>query len=103
MSAINIGLKDLAIIGVRLGDKISIHSNQVSASVDIQVHGDWEFPFGSRKSGNKMSVDFRQNADDKIGMNPSRTFSCDNRNRQGYTSHAYTRRQAHERSYEVHG
>ena len=51
-----------------------MHVNQVIASIEIKRHGDRDFPFGSQKSGNETSVDFGRNADDKIGMNPSRTI-----------------------------
>ena len=61
--------KELAIGRVRLGNNLIAEANQVSASIDRREHSDWDFPFKSRKSGNKMSVDFERNADDKIGMN----------------------------------
>ena len=35
---------------------------------------DWDLPFGSPKSGKKMSVNFWWNADEKNGMKPSRTI-----------------------------
>ena len=72
--AINIGSKDLAIISARLGNNIITEANQASVVIYRWGHNDRDFPFGSRKSGNKMSVDFERNADDKIGMNPSRTI-----------------------------
>ena len=74
MSAITVGSKDIAIGSAQLGDNIIAEANQTSASIDIWGHGDWDFPFGSWKIGNKMSVDFGWNADEKIGMKPSRTI-----------------------------
>ena len=47
-----------------------MHANQASASIDRWGRVDWEFPFRSQESGNKMSVGFGQNADKKIEMNP---------------------------------
>ena len=38
---ITIGLKELTISSARLGDKIVLHANQVSAFIDRLVHGDW--------------------------------------------------------------
>ena len=70
----NIGLNDLAISSARLVDKLVVNTNQEIYSVDKLVHGDKDLPFGSQKSGNKMSVDFRQNTDDKFGVNPSITI-----------------------------
>ena len=51
-----------------------MHANQAIDFIEIQIHGDYDFPFGSWKSGNEMSIDFGRNADDKIGMNPLRTI-----------------------------
>ena len=51
-----------------------MHANQASASVDILVHVNRDFYFESRNIGKKISVDFGRNANDKIGMNPSRTI-----------------------------
>ena len=67
-------MKELAIARARLVRNLIAQDNQESASIDRQGHGDQEFPFHIFKSGNKMSVDFRRTADDKIGMNPSRTI-----------------------------
>ena len=53
-----------------MGEKLRMHAYQARAPIDIQGHSDGDFPFGSWKIGNKMSVDFGWNADDKIGMNP---------------------------------
>ena len=58
----------------RLGDKLIVESNQVSAYIERRGHGDRKFPSGSRKSGNEMTVEFGRNADDKTGMNPLRTI-----------------------------
>ena len=73
LSAIAIGSKYLAIISARFGDKLIVHSNQASASIDIRRHSDQEFSFGNQKSGYEMSVNFGKNADDEIRTNPSRT------------------------------
>ena len=73
--AVNIGSKDITIGSVWLGKYIILEANQSITSIDIQGHGDWESPFRSRKSGNKMSAYFGRNADDKIGMNPLRAIS----------------------------
>ena len=70
----DIGSKELAIGSARLSDKIIAETNQEIDYVDRQGRRDWGFSFGSHKSGNKMSDDFGRNADDKIGMNPSRTI-----------------------------
>ena len=69
-----IGSKELAVGSMRLGNNIMTEANQSSASIDRWVHGDWYLYLGSQKSGNKMSVDFGRNTDDKIGMEPSRTI-----------------------------
>ena len=66
--------KELVIGIAQLGDKLIAEANKSIASIDIQVQGDQEFPFVSWESGNKMSVDFGWNIDDKIGMNPLRTI-----------------------------
>ena len=66
--------KELEIGSVWLVENLITEANQASASIDIQGHSDWDFPFGSRKSGIKMSVDLRRNTDEKIGMNPSRAI-----------------------------
>ena len=73
-SAITTGSKYIAIISARLGCKLIVHANQSSTPIDRRVHSNCYFPFGSRKSGNKMSVYFRWNADGKILMNPLRTI-----------------------------
>ena len=70
----NIGLKDLVIGSVRLGDKLIAEDNQSRSSNDRGGHGDRESPFGSWKIGNKTSVDLGRNEYDKIGMKPSRTI-----------------------------
>ena len=59
---------------VQFGDKIIVEANQESTYIDIWVHGDKDFSFGSRKSGNKISVNFGRNVDDKITMNPLRAI-----------------------------
>ena len=59
---------------IGLGEKIIAEANQVSNSVDRRGHSDRYFPFGSRKSGNEMSVYFGRNANDKIGMNPLKSI-----------------------------
>ena len=74
LPATTIGLKYIEIGTVRLGNNIITEANQASVVIYRWGHNDRDFPFGSRKSGNKMSVDFERNADDKIGMNPSRTI-----------------------------
>ena len=50
--------KELAIVSVLLGDNIDVEANQDIASIYRYLHGDWYFPFGSWKSGNKIIVDF---------------------------------------------
>ena len=57
-----------------MGKKIIEEENQASDSIDRWGHGDWDFPFGSPKSGKKMSADFGRNLDEKIVMIPSRTI-----------------------------
>ena len=66
--------KELAIVSVLLGDNIDVEANQDIASIYRYLHGDWYFPFGSWKSGNKIIVDFGWNVDDKIVMNPLSTI-----------------------------
>ena len=56
-----------------------MHANRESAPIDRLGNSDQDFPFGIWKSGNGMSVDFGQNADNKIGMNPSRTIKSTHR------------------------
>ena len=72
--ATTIGSEDIMIGSARLGKNIIANANQDISSVDIRVRGGQYLPFGSQKIGNEMSVDFRGNADEKIGMNPSRTI-----------------------------
>ena len=74
LSATTIGLKDIAIGSSWLGGKLIKEDNQASASIDRRGNGVQEFHFGSWKSGNKTSVDFGRNADERIGMNPSITI-----------------------------
>ena len=74
LSETTIGLKELAIGSARLGDNIIAEDNQASNIIDRRVHGNQDLPFGSQKSGNKMSVYFGLNIDDKIEMNPSITI-----------------------------
>ena len=73
-TATTIGSKYLTINSAFLCDKIIPETNQASAFIYRRGHGYQEFPFKSQKSGNKMTVDFGRNTDDKIGMNPSRTI-----------------------------
>ena len=58
-----IGSKELAVGSMRLGNNIMTEANQSSASIDKKGHRDQDFPFGSRKSVNEMSVDLGWNAD----------------------------------------
>ena len=51
-----------------------VEDNKASTSVDRWERSDRDSPFGSRKSGIKISVDFGQNVDDKIAMNLSRSI-----------------------------
>ena len=67
---IYIGSKYLTISSARLGDKLTVNSNQASAPMDRRGQVDTKSPLGSRESGNNMSVDFRWNAENEIGMNP---------------------------------
>ena len=57
-----------------MDNKLIVHSKQLSTPIDIQEHGDQYFLFGSRKSGNKISVNFGRNIDEKIGMKPLRNI-----------------------------
>ena len=68
------GSKELAVGSEILGDKLIAHANQDSTSIDRQGKGYQDFPFGGRKDGNKIGVDFGWNADEKIVMNPSTTI-----------------------------
>ena len=70
LSATTIGSKELAIGSARLDNNIILESNQASTSIDRLGYSDQEFSSGSPKSGNKMSVGFRRNSYNKIGMNP---------------------------------
>ena len=55
-------------IGIsRLGDNLIREANQSRYYIDRLVQGDQDFH--SWKSANKICVDFRRSADDKIGMN----------------------------------
>ena len=72
--ATTIGLKELAIGSARLGNKIIPEDNQASNYLDRKGHGGWDLPCRSRKSGNKTSIDFGRNTDEKIGMIPSITI-----------------------------
>ena len=51
-----------------------IHTDQASDSIDRQVHGDQYIPFSSWNSCNKTSIDFGQNTNDVIYVNPLRTI-----------------------------
>ena len=68
LSAVTIGSKYLVIGSARLGDKIVLEAKQASTSIDRQGHGYQDFPFGSRKSGDGMSVDFGRNANEKLEL-----------------------------------
>ena len=54
----------------RLENKLIVEANQVSTYIYIRRHEDWGFSFRSWKIGDEMIVDFGQNTDDKITMNP---------------------------------
>ena len=69
LSEITIGSKELGIFSAQLDNKLIVHAKQVSTSIDIRGHGDREFPFGSRKSCDEMSIDFRQNTNNGLPMN----------------------------------
>ena len=71
LMAVTIGLKDLTICSAWLGDNIFSEANQSSTSIDTRGHCDWDFFFGSWKSGRKMSFYFGRNMGKKIAMNPS--------------------------------
>ena len=45
-----------------------MEENQASASIDREGHSDGNLPFWSRKSGNKMSVDFGRNPNEKLEL-----------------------------------
>ena len=74
MSAVNIGLKEIVIGSAKLDKNLIVEANQAITYIYRRGHGDQEFPFGSQKSCNKMSVDFGRNSDKTIGMNPSRSI-----------------------------
>ena len=73
LSATTIGSKELVISIARSYDTL-IHTNQVSYSIDIRVHDDWEISFRIQIIYNEMSIDFRRNKNDGICVNPSRTI-----------------------------
>ena len=73
LSAITIRSEELVIIRAHLDDTL-IHTNQVSASIDRQVHGDQEFSFGSWKSCDKMGINFGRKKNNVTSMKPSRTI-----------------------------
>ena len=62
------GSKDLAIGSKLLGNKLKVEAKQDSNFIDRLGHGDGVFSFGSWNSGNKTSVDFGQNADEKLEL-----------------------------------
>ena len=66
--------KELTVGGTRLGKNLIMEDNQSSASIARRENNTRALPFRSWKSGNNMSVDFGQNADDKIRMNPLRNI-----------------------------
>ena len=72
-TAVTICLKYIVIGSERLGKKLIAEANQEYTSIYIEGNSYWEFPCRSWKSGNKKSVDFRRNVDEKIAMNPSRS------------------------------
>ena len=74
LSEMTIGLKYLALRSAWLGNKLIVYANKLGDSIDRRENFERDFPYGSLKSGNKMSVDFGRNADEKIGMNPLRTI-----------------------------
>ena len=69
LSDIAIWSKELAISIERLDNTI-IHTNQAISSIDRQGNSEWDMSFGSRKSCNKMSIDFGRNMHDDIYVNP---------------------------------
>ena len=56
--------QELTIGNAGLVNNLIVESNQESGSVDIRGNGDREFPFRILNSGNKISVDFGQKADE---------------------------------------
>ena len=71
--AITTGSEELALHRVRLGKNI-IHTNQSCTSIDRQGHNDWYISFESRNSCNKITINFKWNKNDGIGVNPSKTI-----------------------------
>ena len=67
---ITVGSKELA-IGKAHSNNTLIHTNQSSAFIDRWVHSDWGISFGIWKSCKKMIIDFRQNTNIGICVNPS--------------------------------
>ena len=74
LPSLTIESDDLDIGSARLGNRLIAEDNKASTSVDRWERSDRDSPFGSRKSGIKISVDFGQNVDDKIAMNLSRSI-----------------------------
>ena len=71
--AINIGSEEIMISRARL-DEMLINTNQSSTSLHIRGPDDQDFSFRSKKSCDKMSIDFEHNMHNSIRMNPSRTI-----------------------------
>ena len=69
LSAVTIGSKKLAISRARL-DNMLINTNQASDSIYRWVNSDLGISFGSFNSGNKISIDFGQNMNYDIRVNP---------------------------------
>ena len=74
LQEVHIRSKYLVVGSAQLGDNLITESDQESTSIDIWLHGEWDFLFGSMKSGNKMSVYIGQKMDDKIAKSPSRAI-----------------------------
>ena len=72
-SVINLGSKYPAIVRAHSNNTI-MHTNQASAFIDRQVHGDGEIYFGSQKSCKNISIDFGRNTNDSIYANLSITI-----------------------------
>ena len=66
LPAVIIGSKYIVIGSARLVYKIIAESNHAINSIDGGGHGDRYFPFGSRKSGNKMSADLVRSVHEKL-------------------------------------
>ena len=66
LSAITIGSNELTTDSSQLGDKLVMEANQSRSSIDRWGNAKQGFPFGGKKSGNKMIIDFGRNADEKI-------------------------------------